>query len=68
MVRDYVLLPFAGSVVLVVQKLYADTLGVEFRLIVFRPFKGEIILGRISSASDYGMKSMFLGFWWHRRG
>ncbi|KAA6409694.1 MAG: DNA-directed RNA polymerase III subunit RPC8 [Lasallia pustulata] len=30
--------------------------NVEFRLIVFRPFKGEIILGRISSASDYGMK------------
>ncbi|MCJ1297601.1 DNA-directed RNA polymerase III subunit rpc25 [Hypocenomyce scalaris] len=30
--------------------------NVEFRLVVFRPFKGEIILGRISSASDYGMK------------
>lgn len=26
---------------------------------VFRPFKGEIILGRISSASEFGMKSMF---------
>ena len=31
---------------------------VEFRLIVFRPFKGEIILGRISSASEWGIKSM----------
>jgi len=30
--------------------------NVEFRLIVFRPFKGEIILGRISSASEYGMR------------
>lgn len=33
---------------------------VEFRLVVFRPFKGEIILGRISSASEWGMKSMDL--------
>ena len=32
---------------------------VEFRLIVFRPFKGEIVLGRISSASEVGMKSEF---------
>lgn len=31
---------------------------VEFRLVVFRPFKGEILLGRISSASELGMKSM----------
>lgn len=30
--------------------------NVEFRIIVFRPFKGEIILGRISSASEYGLK------------
>lgn len=30
--------------------------NVEFRLVVFRPFKGEIILGQISSASAYGMK------------
>lgn len=30
---------------------------VEFRVIVFRPFKGEIILGRISNASEFGMKS-----------
>ncbi|CAF9909318.1 MAG: DNA-directed RNA polymerase III subunit rpc25 [Alectoria fallacina] len=31
--------------------------NVEFRLIVFRPFKGEIMLGQISGASEYGMKS-----------
>jgi len=30
--------------------------NVEFRLIVFRPFKGEILLGQISSASEWGMK------------
>ncbi|KAI9819545.1 MAG: DNA-directed RNA polymerase III subunit rpc25 [Pycnora praestabilis] len=30
--------------------------NVEFRLVVFRPFKGEIILGKISSASEYGIK------------
>ena len=30
---------------------------VEFRLIVFRPFKGEIIMGRITGASDAGLKS-----------
>ncbi|KAK6841944.1 RNA polymerase III subunit Rpc25 [Apiospora arundinis] len=29
--------------------------NVEFRLIVFRPFKGETILGRISSATPDGM-------------
>ena len=32
--------------------------NVEFRLIVFRPFKGEIILGQIASASEAGMKSI----------
>ena len=32
--------------------------NVEFRLIVFRPFKGEIILGQISSASEHGIKSI----------
>ncbi|KAL9585666.1 MAG: hypothetical protein Q9212_001403 [Teloschistes hypoglaucus] len=31
--------------------------NVEFRLIVFRPFKGEIIAGRISGASAEGMRS-----------
>ncbi|KAI4237190.1 MAG: hypothetical protein L6R40_005968 [Gallowayella cf. fulva] len=30
--------------------------NVEFRLIVFRPFKGEIIAGKISSASEEGMR------------
>lgn len=39
-------------------KSFADVIVVEFRLIVFRPFKGEIILGRISNASEFGMKSM----------
>ena len=34
------------------------TIPVDFRLIVFRPFKGEIILGQISSSSEYGMRSM----------
>ena len=41
---------------------------VEFRLVVFRPFKGEIILGRISSASDYGMKGMPQPFLQYRKG
>ncbi|KAI9824239.1 MAG: DNA-directed RNA polymerase III subunit rpc25 [Thelocarpon impressellum] len=30
--------------------------NVEFRLVVFRPFKGEIILGKISSSSSQGIK------------
>jgi len=30
--------------------------NVEFRLVVFRPFKGEILLGKISSASQHGIK------------
>lgn len=30
---------------------------VEFRLVVFRPFKGEVILGKISSSSAFGIKS-----------
>lgn len=29
-----------------------------FRLVVFRPFKGEIICGRISSAWEDGMKGL----------
>ena len=33
---------------------------VEFRLIVFRPFKGEIILGKINSAAEWGLKSELL--------
>lgn len=32
--------------------------NVEFRLVVFRPFKGEIILGQISSASERGIKGI----------
>lgn len=31
---------------------------VKFRLIVFRPFKGEIMLGKISSGTEQGIKSM----------
>ncbi|KAL1981954.1 hypothetical protein VTN96DRAFT_1966 [Rasamsonia emersonii] len=30
--------------------------NVKFRLIVFRPFKGEIILGKITSSSENGIK------------
>ncbi|KAF7503420.1 hypothetical protein GJ744_003750 [Endocarpon pusillum] len=30
--------------------------NVEFRLIVFRPFKGEIITGRISSCTEHGIR------------
>jgi DNA-directed RNA polymerase III subunit RPC8 len=33
---------------------------VKFRMIVFRPFKGEIMLGKISSSTDKGIKSMYL--------
>lgn len=31
--------------------------SVEFRLIVFRPFKGEIIEGKISGSDHEGIKS-----------
>jgi DNA-directed RNA polymerase III subunit RPC8 len=31
--------------------------NVEFRLIVFRPFKGETLLGKISSATPDGLNS-----------
>ena len=30
---------------------------VKFRMIVFRPFKGEIMLGKISSGTEHGIKS-----------
>jgi DNA-directed RNA polymerase III subunit RPC8 len=30
--------------------------NVDFRMIVFRPFKGEILMGRILSASDMGIR------------
>ena len=33
---------------------------VEFRLIVFRPFKHEVMVGRISSAIEAGIRSLFL--------
>lgn len=33
---------------------------VKFRLIVFRPFKGEIMLGKISGATEHGIKSTIL--------
>jgi DNA-directed RNA polymerase subunit E'/Rpb7 len=35
-------------------------LAVEFRLIVFRPFKGETLLGKISSATPDGINGMWL--------
>lgn len=31
---------------------------VKFRMIVFRPFKGEIILGKITGGTEKGIKSM----------
>lgn len=38
---------------------YSDIIAglVKFRMIVFRPFKGEIILGKITSATEQGIKS-----------
>lgn len=30
---------------------------VKFRLIVFRPFKGEIMMGKIASGTEHGIKS-----------
>jgi DNA-directed RNA polymerase subunit E'/Rpb7 len=33
---------------------------VKFRMIVFRPFKGEIMLGKISGSTEHGIKSMCL--------
>lgn len=37
-----------------------NSIAVKFRLIVFRPFKGEIMLGKISSGTENGIKSMCL--------
>ena len=34
------------------------TLAVVFRLVVFRPFRSEIICGKISSATSEGMKGL----------
>lgn len=36
-----------------------DLAPVKFRMIVFRPFKGEIMLGKISSGTEHGIKGMF---------
>lgn len=36
-----------------------DFAPVKFRMIVFRPFKGEIMLGKISSGTEHGIKSAF---------
>ncbi|KAJ5337682.1 hypothetical protein N7452_004410 [Penicillium brevicompactum] len=33
-----------------------DFAPVKFRMIVFRPFKGEIMLGKISSGTEHGIK------------
>ncbi len=32
-------------------------LKVEFRLIVFRPFKGEVIVGKIVGSDPHGIRS-----------
>lgn len=34
-----------------------DSQQVEFRLVVFRPFKGEVLLGRITSGTQDGINS-----------
>jgi DNA-directed RNA polymerase subunit E'/Rpb7 len=38
----------------------ADMSLVEFRLIVFRPFKGEVMLGRIRSSTPQGINCRLL--------
>ena len=35
-------------------------MAVDFRLIIFRPFKGEIITGQILGATDGGIKGIIL--------
>lgn len=35
----------------------AESMTVKFRMIVFRPFKGEILLGKIASGTEHGIKS-----------
>lgn len=35
--------------------LAADTHAVEFRMVVFRPFKGEVMLGKIRSSTPAGI-------------
>jgi DNA-directed RNA polymerase subunit E'/Rpb7 len=39
-------------------KLSADR-PVKFRMIVFRPFKGEIMMGKIASGTEHGIKSEY---------
>lgn len=41
-------------------KLITDSILVKFRMIVFRPFKGEIMLGKIASGTELGIKSTFI--------
>ena len=54
------------SMVCVLEFLYGsqakDCLKVEFRLVVFRPFKDEVLLGRISSAKEDGIRSKSIFF------
>lgn len=47
---------------------FTDFAPVKFRMIVFRPFKGEIMLGKISSGTENGIKSTFhmLLLWHHK--
>lgn len=40
-------------------EIFTDYHTVKFRMIVFRPFKGEIMLGKISSGTEHGIKSAF---------
>ena len=37
------------------------SLAVSFRLLVFRPFVNEVIVGRIASCSESGLKGLSLG-------
>ncbi|CAG7949862.1 unnamed protein product [Penicillium nalgiovense] len=37
-------------------EIFTDYHTVKFRMIVFRPFKGEIMLGKISSGTEHGIK------------
>lgn len=37
------------------QKSRTESFPAEFRLVVFRPFKGEVIMGRISRCSPEGI-------------
>jgi DNA-directed RNA polymerase subunit E'/Rpb7 len=41
-------------------QLITNRYSVEFRLIVFRPFKHEVLIGRISSAVLHGIRSTYL--------